>query len=461
VTSWATGVPPFSGARVTVMGLGLFGGGVGVTRYLARHGARVTVTDLRNEEQLSESIQSLKDVPVTFHLGEHVEEDFCDADFVVVNPAVPENSPWLAKAKLLESELNLFLKLCPSKRVVGVTGSNGKTTTTSLTGEMIRKAGESVYVGGNIGGSLLDSVDQMTPEDVIVLELSSFQLDQMRVLKRSPAVAGMLNLTPNHLDRHGTMENYVAAKRQIFSFQSEGDWKILNEDDEAVMAMSNVSSSSSLVFSLKSGTRSGARIEGESIRVTSEKGSWVIDTSGRRIPGLFNLQNMAAATALSLAMVGGGDRWRKGVEEVCQTFPGVPHRLEFVREKEGVRYYNDSIATSPESTMVALETLPGPIILLVGGYDKNLPMNVLADTIVKKAHVVVTYGRTGPRIADLIGDQGPTVIREEGFESALRCAHENASVGDTVLLSPACASYDLFRNFAERGDRFRSWVSGL
>jgi UDP-N-acetylmuramoylalanine--D-glutamate ligase len=421
----------------------------------------VTVTDLRNEEQLSESIQSLKDVPVTFHLGEHVEEDFCDADFVVVNPAVPENSPWLAKAKLLESELNLFLKLCPSKRVVGVTGSNGKTTTTSLTGEMIRKAGESVYVGGNIGGSLLDSVDQMTPEDVIVLELSSFQLDQMRVLKRSPAVAGMLNLTPNHLDRHGTMENYVAAKRQIFSFQSEGDWKILNEDDEAVMAMSNVSSSSSLVFSLKSGTRSGARIEGESIRVTSEKGSWVIDTSGRRIPGLFNLQNMAAATALSLAMVGGGDRWRKGVEEVCQTFPGVPHRLEFVREKEGVRYYNDSIATSPESTMVALETLPGPIILLVGGYDKNLPMNVLADTIVKKAHVVVTYGRTGPRIADLIGDQGPTVIREEGFESALRCAHENASVGDTVLLSPACASYDLFRNFAERGDRFRSWVSGL
>ncbi len=443
------------------MGLGLFGGGVGVTRYLARHGARVTVTDLRNEEQLSESIQSLKDVPVTFHLGEHVEEDFCDADFVVVNPAVPENSPWLAKAKLLESELNLFLKLCPSKRVVGVTGSNGKTTTTSLTGEMIRKAGESVYVGGNIGGSLLDSVDQMTPEDVIVLELSSFQLDQMRVLKRSPAVAGMLNLTPNHLDRHGTMENYVAAKRQIFSFQSEGDWKILNEDDEAVMAMSNVSSSSSLVFSLKSGTRSGARIEGESIRVTSEKGSWVIDTSGRRIPGLFNLQNMAAATALSLAMVGGGDRWRKGVEEVCQTFPGVPHRLEFVREKEGVRYYNDSIATSPESTMVALETLPGPIILLVGGYDKNLPMNVLADTIVKKAHVVVTYGRTGPRIADLIGDQGPTVIREEGFESALRCAHENASVGDTVLLSPACASYDLFRNFAERGDRFRSWVSGL
>ncbi len=241
MTSWATGVPPFSGARVTVMGLGLFGGGVGVTRYLARHGARVTVTDLRNEEQLSESIQSLKDVPVTFHLGEHVEEDFCDADFVVVNPAVPENSPWLAKAKLLESELNLFLKLCPSKRVVGVTGSNGKTTTTSLTGEMIRKAGESVYVGGNIGGSLLDSVDQMTPEDVIVLELSSFQLDQMRVLKRSPAVAGMLNLTPNHLDRHGTMENYVAAKRQIFSFQSEGDWKILNEDDEAVMAMSNVS----------------------------------------------------------------------------------------------------------------------------------------------------------------------------------------------------------------------------
>ncbi|MDP6959547.1 MAG: UDP-N-acetylmuramoyl-L-alanine--D-glutamate ligase, partial [Planctomycetota bacterium] len=292
MTSWATTVLPFSGARVTVMGLGLFGGGVGVTRYLARRGAQVTVTDLRNEEQLAESIESLKDVPVAFHLGEHVEEDFCDADFVVVNPAVSESSPWLAKAKRLESELNLFLKLCPSKRVVGITGSNGKTTTTSLAGEMIRRAGESVYVGGNIGGSLLDSVDQMTPEDVIVLELSSFQLDQMRALKKSPSVAALLNLTPNHLDRHGSMENYVAAKRQIFSFQSEGDWKILNEDDEVVMAMSTVSSSSSLVFGLKSGIRSGARIEGESIRVVHEKGSWVIDTSGRRIPGLFNLQNM-------------------------------------------------------------------------------------------------------------------------------------------------------------------------
>jgi len=461
VTSWATTVLPFSGARVTVMGLGLFGGGVGVTRYLARRGAQVTVTDLRNEAQLAESIESLKDVPVAFHLGEHVEEDFCDADYVVVNPAVPESSPWLAKAKLLESELNLFLKLCPSKRVVGITGSNGKTTTTSLAGEMIRRAGESVYVGGNIGGSLLDSVDQMTPEDVIVLELSSFQLDQMRALKKSPSVAALLNLTPNHLDRHGSMENYVAAKKQIFSFQSEGDWKILNEDDEAVMAMSNVSSSSSLVFSLKSGVRSGARIEGESIRVVHEKGSWVVDASGRRIPGLFNLQNMAAAAAISFAVTGGGDLWRRAVEEVCQTFPGVPHRLEFVGEKEGIRYYNDSIATSPESTMVALETLPGPIVLLVGGYDKNLPMNMVADVIVKKVRVLVTYGRTGPRIADLVEGRGPTVIREEGFEGALRCARENASTGDTVLLSPACASYDLFRNFAERGDQFRSWVSGL
>ncbi len=458
---WATEVPPFSGSRVTVMGLGLFGGGVGVTRYLARHGAKVTVTDLRKGDQLSESIESLKDVPVTLHLGEHLEEDFSQADMVVVNPAVAETSPWLAKAKLLESELNLFLKLCPTRRIVGITGSNGKTTTTSLTGEMIRAAGESVYVGGNIGGSLLDVVDQMTSEDVVVLELSSFQLDQMRALGRSPSVATVLNLTPNHLDRHGSMDAYISAKKQIFAHQSAQDWKVLNEEDGTVMQMADGSLSRSLVFSQKPGTLPGARIEGEKIRFSGPGGSWAWDVSGRRIPGTFNLQNMAAAAALSFAVTGGGDRWQAGVQEVCHTFPGVPHRLEFVREKGTIRYYNDSIATSPESTIVALETLSGPIVLLVGGYDKNLPMEALADVVAERARVVIAYGRTGPRIAELVGKRGPEVVLVEGFDEALVSAQRCVVSGDTVLLSPACASYDLFRNFAERGDRFRSWVSGL
>ncbi len=461
MTPWATEVPSLSGARVTVMGLGLFGGGVGVTRHLVRAGAHVTVTDLRSGDQLSESIQALGECPVDLHLGGHVEEDFRTADLVVVNPAVPADSPWLRKARLLESELNLFLKLCPTKRIVGVTGSNGKTTTTTLAGEMIRRAGERVFVGGNIGGSLLDSLEELSPEYVVVLELSSFQLDQMRALSWSPSVATVLNLTPNHLDRHGTMENYTSAKKQVFVHQKPGEWKVLNEDDPGVMGFSGVSSSSNLVFGTQPGTRPGARVEGELIRIEFPGESSVLDTTGRRIPGLFNQQNMAAACALSFAVTGGGAKWRSAAEEVCRTFPGVPHRLEFVAVKRGVRYYNDSIATSPESTIVAITTLEGPVILLVGGYDKNLSMDALANTIGDRVRAVVAYGQTGPGIADLVRGKGPDVIVADGFQEAVQSATDLAVAGDTVVLSPACASYDMFRNFVERGERFRAWVSGL
>lgn len=453
MTPWAKEVPPLADARVTVMGLGLFGGGVGVTRHLVRAGARVTVTDLRPEEELAESVRALDGCAVELRLGEHRKEDFRNADLVVVNPAVPGDSPWLREARLLESELNLFLKLCPAKRIVGVTGSNGKTTTTSLAAEMIRESGERVHLGGNIGGSLLDSVEEMSPDDVVVLELSSFQLDHLRVLDWSPTAAAILNLTPNHLDRHGTMENYVAAKREIFAHQAAGDWKILNEEDSMVMSLAAAAPSRNLLF----GTIPGK----ERFRVTGPEGERVFDATGRRIPGRFNLANMAAAAALSLAATGGGNRWETAVEETCRTFPGVPHRLEFVAEKRGVRYYNDSIATSPESTVAALETLPGPIVLIVGGYDKNLPMEGLARTIAGKARTVVAYGDTGPRIAQLVKGRGPEVVSAEGFDDALRLAGESTSPGDTLLLSPACASYDLFRNFVERGDRFRDWVSGL
>ncbi len=224
-------VPKLSGARVTVMGLGLFGAGVGVTKFLCRSGARVTVTDLHDADQLRESVAALDGWPVDLHLGEHREEDFTGADLVVVSPGVPDESPWLGLANALEAELNLFVKLCPARTIYGITGSNGKSTTTTLIGEILARGPRRVWVGGNLGVSLLDHLDEIGPDDIVVLELSSFQLQRLAPLRWSPQVSVVTNLTPNHLDRHGTMAHYVEAKQIIVRHQREGDVRVLNADD--------------------------------------------------------------------------------------------------------------------------------------------------------------------------------------------------------------------------------------
>src|SRR5438876_5100607 len=225
--------PKLEGRRVTVMGLGLFGGGVGVTRFLVRRGAKVTVTDAKPERDLRESVDELKGLPITLRLGGHHERDFRDADLVIVNPAVPETNPFLKMAPALETEMNLLFKLCPRARKVGITGSNGKTTTTTLVGEVLKRGPRRVWIGGNIGGSLLESLDEIRDEDLVVLELSSFMLENLGALGTSPHVGVVMNLSPNHLDRHGSMENYVAAKRQIVS-HLPCDTKVLNADDACV-----------------------------------------------------------------------------------------------------------------------------------------------------------------------------------------------------------------------------------
>ncbi|MFN3484960.1 MAG: UDP-N-acetylmuramoyl-L-alanine--D-glutamate ligase, partial [Planctomycetota bacterium] len=288
-----TELPPLEGRRVTVMGLGLFGGGVGVTRFLVRRGARVTVTDLKTEQELRESVEELRDLPIRLRLGGHDESDFRDADLVVVNPAVPESSPWLGMARALETEMNLFFKLCRAGTVVGVTGSNGKTTTTTLVGEILRRGLPRVWVGGNIGKSLLEHVDEIGPEDLVVLELSSFQLESLGVLRRSPSVGAVLNLSPNHLDRHGTIENYAAAKRQIVAHQREGDTKILNLDDPLVREFRCASPSRTYFFSRRERPARGAYVQGEQILFYTTGARFTIDASRRRLPGAFNLDNMA------------------------------------------------------------------------------------------------------------------------------------------------------------------------
>jgi len=455
-------VPELRGRRVTVMGLGLFGGGEGVARFLALRGARVTVTDTRPERDLRESVDALRGLPVEFRLGGHDEADFRGADLVVVNPAVPPSSPFLRLAPALETEMNLFFKLCRARTVAGITGSNGKTTTTALAGEVLRRGPGRTWVGGNIGGSLLERIGEIGPEDTVVLELSSFQLENLGVLERSPSVAAVLNLTPNHLDRHGTMEAYAAAKRRIVDHQGEGDEKVLNADDPVVREWAAASPSRTWKFSAKEPPPLGALARDERIEFRSPAGRVDLDVSRRKIPGAFNLQNMAAAAAVSFAAAGGRwEGWAAACAEVFNGFPGVEHRLEFVAEKGGVRYYNDSKATDPEAAAAALETLEGPFVLILGGFDKKTPFDALARAVAARpVRACVLLGQTAPAIEAALraAPRVPEIVRVRSLEEAVRVP---ARPGETVLLSPACASWDMFRNFAERGRAFKALVTTL
>jgi UDP-N-acetylmuramoylalanine--D-glutamate ligase len=454
-------LPPLEGRRVTVMGLGLFGGGLGVTRFLVRSGAKVTVTDSKSEKDLRESVEQLRSLPVTLKLGGHDERDFRDADLVIVNPAVPETNPYLKLARSLETEMNLFFKLCRAERILGVTGSNGKTTTTTLVAEILKKHPTRSWVGGNIGISLLESLPEIAPDHLVALELSSFQLENLGMLSRSPHVGMVLNISPNHLDRHGTMENYIAAKRQIVT---HADTKVLNWDDPTVKGFAEPARRENFFFSLKETPPDGAWAHDERIELAVPDGIGRIDVSRRRIPGHFNLANMAAAaTATCPSSIGGWawQAWESACEEVFNTFPGVEHRLEFVAEKGGVKYYNDSKATDAEATVAALETLPGPFVLILGGFDKKTPWEAFARAVAgKPVRAAVLMGQTGPAIEAALraAARVPEIVRVGSLAEAVRVP---AKPGETVLLSPACASWDMYRNFTERGLEFKALVAAL
>jgi UDP-N-acetylmuramoylalanine--D-glutamate ligase len=454
-------LPVLDGKRVTVLGLGLFGGGLGVTRFLVRSGAKVTVTDAKSETDLRESVEQLKSLPLTLRLGGHEERDFRDADLVVVNPAVPETNPYLRLARALETEMNLFFKLCRAERIIGVTGSNGKTTTTTLIGEILKKHPKRAWVGGNIGVSLLESLPDIQPDHQVLLELSSFQLENLGTIGRGPQVGVVLNLSPNHLDRHGTMENYVAAKRQIVAHPG-CDAKILNWDDPAVVNFAGASRAADYYFSLKEKPPAGAWAHDDRIELAVPDGKTVLDVSRRRIPGWFNLANMAAAaTASSSAAMRAWSGWKAACEDVFNTFPGVEHRLEFVAEKRGVKYYNDSKATDAEATIAALDTLPGPFVLILGGFDKKTPWETFARAVAEKpVRTAVLMGQTAPAIEAALraSSRPPEIVRAATLEEAVRVP---AKPGETVLLSPACASWDMFRNFTERGLLFKALVAAL
>lgn len=458
-----------AGLRVTIMGLGLFGGGVGVASYFARHGARVTVTDLRDERVLADSVRALSGEGVEFHLGAHRDADFAHAGLVIVNPAVPWDNPFLALARQhgvpLDSEMNLFFKRCPA-RIVAVSGTNGKTTTAVALGEMLsrtaQRRGVHCWVGGNMGRSLLLDLEHIRADDFVVIEISSFQLDNLGEIGRSPHGAILTNIKPNHLDRHGTMANYAAAKARIFSAQTAGDFTVLNHDDPLLVTWQDRLPGARCGFSRRQSVARGACLRGATLGVVGSGGfAPVLDQADILLPGWFNVENYLAAFAAAAEL----GCLPEEMAETARTFRGVEHRLQLVCEARGVRYYNDSIATNPDSTLAALDAVRGGIVWLGGGSDKGIPFDELARGLCTRGvRVCVLTGATADAIARALhacGAPGPTVLRAPTFDAAVRLAYAQARPGDAVLMSPACASFDSFRNFVERGECFVRLVGTL
>lgn len=447
------------------MGLGRFGGGLGAVQFLTARGARVRVTDLRSAEDLAETLAQL-DLPrlETVALGSHPEHLFTGADLVVVNPAVRRDHPRLELARRhgipLTSEMNLFWTH-QRGRIVGVTGSNGKSTTTALIHHLLLQQGrERVWLGGNLGGSLLPHVDEIAPADWVVLELSSFMLADLEHLRRSPHLAVVTSFAPNHLDWHPDLADYRRAKQTILRWQSDADFAVLNADDADVRTWPTKASLRWFGESPLPG--SGARVLGKTLESHTPAGDLRLDLAeGFSLAGRHNRWNAAAAVAAVQALGVSEERIRAGL----RTFQGLPHRLQLVAEGKGRRFYNDSLATTPESALCALEAFEAPILLLAGGYDKQVDLTPFAKGISKRAKGVALLGQTAPRLEELLHQAGATLPqhRATSLADAFQWVVDHSREGDVVLLSPACASFDWFRNFADRGQQFtklaREWCA--
>jgi len=540
--------PPISyrNLPVTVMGLGRFGGGLGAVKFLLERGARVTVTDLRPASQLADTLKEFDATQlVRLQCGGHVDADFSDAQLIVVNPAVKPSCPWLAKARERgiprTSEMNLFWQHNRG-RVIGVTGSNGKSTTTALIAHLLKTAGRVVHLGGNLGVSLLPLVDTIEPTDWVVLELSSFQLADLDRIEASPEIAVVTNFAPNHLDWHPDLDDYRWAKQTILRWQTVDSTAVLNADDADVRewvtrgrrwffgsaAGAVLSGSPQAIVDgpwlrlsghgegeapaeplLPEGVHSGGGSAGaspsrdESVRgpgtpphpgplphsdpfsesnaerggegAENESGNFLPLSDLLSLPGEHNRMNAAAAICAVLAA---GVEW-ESLAGGLKTFRGLPHRLEWVGEVAGRRFYNDSLATTPESAICALKAFPGRMLLLAGGYDKHVDLTAFAEEAARSCVAIAWMGQTAETLEAMVtllsgealaagspaSDQQSrrlALCRSRKLTHSLREAFEwlweQSQPGDTILLSPACSSFDWFMNFADRGDQFRTLV---
>ena len=454
----------WSGKRVLILGSARQG--LALARWLSIHGAHVTLSDMRSADNLRIARESLAEFPIEWALGGHPLELLDATDVLCLSGGVPLTLPIVAEAAKrgipLSNDSQIFMEVVPCK-TIGITGSAGKTTTTTLVGQMAAIAhGDRAYTGGNIGDPLINYVDGMDADDIAILELSSFQLDQMTV---SPNIAAVLNVTPNHLDRHGTMEAYTASKARILEFQSKTDVAVLGRDDRGAWGMRDKVKGKLLTFSmheLDEGLNGAYFHDG---LLNLRDGNAYLPLILREkisVRGDHNVLNILAAFTIGHAAGFPLDAMLEAVEE----FRGVEHRLEFVRELHGVRWYNNTIATAPERTMAAIRSFDEPIVLLLGGRDKNLPWQDLIQLANERVDHIVLFGEAAEKIENTIIGLGPgqkrfSVARVDGLHSAVLKAAEIAESGDVVLLSPGGTSFDEFKDFEERGERFRTWVREL
>jgi len=454
----------FTGLRVGVIGLAREG--IALTRYLSTHGAHVVVSDRAPEAALADQVAAVRDCNVTLNLGGHDPALLLECALLFVSAGVPRSVPVLVEAVArgvpLSSETELFFDRCPVP-ITAITGSAGKTTTTTLTGKLLADAGRHVLVGGNIGRPLIGQLGDIRSDTKIVLELSSFQLQHLPV---SPHVAAVLNVTPNHLDRHKDMAEYTEAKRQIVAHQISRDVAVLNADDPTYPLFATATPGRVVTFSLGSvpPTRDGVWVEDDNLMVCWQGSrDTVLDLRQLHIPGRHNVANVGAAVLLGL--IHGVPM--SSIGNTLRSFHGVEHRLELVSTVAGVRYINDSIATAPERLVAGIRAIEAPIVLIAGGRDKHLPWQAAAHLIADRTRAVVTLGEAAPLIEEAISQATgpsrgrPVIQRATSMEHAVSLATQLAHPGDVVLLSPGCTSFDRYQNFEARGHDFKEAVNRL
>jgi UDP-N-acetylmuramoylalanine--D-glutamate ligase len=449
--------------KVAVLGIGI--SHTPLIKFLHKMGVDITAFDKSNKDKLNPVLEEFKGLKLEYSFGEDYLKRLRGFDVVFRTPGMRYDLPEILKAKAdgaeVTSEMELFFELCPAP-ILAVTGSDGKTTTTTLIYNILREQGYNCWLGGNIGTPLLDKVEDIKETDKVILELSSFQLHTMT---RSPQVAVITNISPNHLDIHKSMDEYVSAKKNIYINQKAGNKLVINYDNEITRNFIDEAKGEVVYFSRNNLLDKGAFIkEGWLFYRDGNRENMIVKAEDIFIPGIHNVENYLAAISAVIDYVD-----VKKIYKVATTFKGVEHRIELVREINGIRFYNDSIASSPTRTMAGLESFDKKVILIAGGYDKKIPYDVMGESIARKVKCLVLIGQTGPKIEKALMDEiertgngkDIPIYKCSSLEEAVRIAYKSAREGDIITMSPASASFDMFKNFEERGNMFKDIVKML
>ena len=444
-----------------VLLVGLAKTGVSTIKLLDKLGANIIVNDIKDEERLKDILSDLKDIKnAEYILGYH-PENVDHIDLAVVSPGVPLDLPFILKLKEekieIIGEVELAYRLSKNPIFIGITGTNGKTTTTSLVGEIFKADKRDTFIVGNIGNPVIETVEETDENSILVTELSSFQLESIVDFK--PHVASILNLSPDHLNRHHTMENYISAKANILKNQDKSDFSILNYDDEQVRSLQSKCNGQVIFFSRKEKLDKGVYLdEDDNIVIDIDGKITLLNKKELSLPGPHNLENCMAAIAMSYVC----NVDIETLKHVLKTFKAVEHRLEYVKTLNDVMFVNDSKGTNPDSTIKAVQSYDSPVILIAGGYNKDSDFNELLDIAKQNVKALVLMGETASIIEECAKEKGyKTILRVNNMKEAVEVSYDIATKGDVVLLSPACASWDMYKSFEVRGIDFKDNVNNL